>query len=148
MLANREPASCLDGKYGEVCSKPIPAGFLKHQRYRFKVLVNPTRRTSASGKLLPVKGREAIGQWFCERSESSWGFRVDAERLQVERIEVLCFADKHRNPVTIAQAHVQGQLVVTDRSRFRLAFSQGIGRARTFGCGLLQIVPLIDHPFA
>lgn len=148
LLANREPAACLDGEYGEVRSKPIPADFLDHERYRFKVLVNPTRRDNASGKLLPVKGREAIGQWFCERSESSWGFRVDAERLQIERIEVLRFADKHQHPVTIAQAHVQGQLVVTDRSRFRLAFSQGIGRARAFGCGLLQIVPLIDHPFA
>ncbi|MFB8830505.1 type I-E CRISPR-associated protein Cas6/Cse3/CasE [Azotobacter sp. CWF10] len=148
LLANREPAACLDGEYGEVRSKPIPDDFLDHEHYRFKVQVNPTRRDSASGKLLPVKGREAIGQWFCERSESSWGFRVDAERLQVERIEVLRFADKRRNPVTIAQAHVQGQLVVTDRNRFRLAFSQGIGRARAFGCGLLQIVPLIDHPFA
>ncbi|GAB3395417.1 type I-E CRISPR-associated protein Cas6/Cse3/CasE [Azotobacter armeniacus] len=148
MLSNREPAACLDGEYGEVRSKPISAAFLEHERYRFKVLVNPTRRDNASGKLVPVKGREAVGQWFCERAQSSWGFRVDAERLQVERIEVLRFADKHQHPVTIAQAHVQGLLVVTDRSRFRLAFAQGIGRARAFGCGLLQIVPLIDHPFA
>lgn len=147
MLSNREPAPCLDGAYGEVRSKPIPADFLEHERYRFKVIVNPTRRANASGKLVPVKRREAVGQWFCERAES-WGFRVDAERLQVERIEVLRFPDKHQHPVTIAQAHVQGQFVVTDRNRFRLAFGQGIGRARAFGCGLLQIVPLIDNPFA
>ncbi len=148
LLANREPAACLDGEYGEVHSKPVPDGFLDHEHYHFKVQVNPTRRDNASGRLLPVKGHEAVGQWFCGRAEASWGFRVDTEHLRVERIEVLRFTDKQRHPVTIAQAHVQGRLVVTDRDRFRLSFTQGIGRARAFGCGLLQIVPLIDHPFA
>lgn len=148
LLADRMPAERIDGQYGRVQSKPIAEHFLDHDRYRFKVIVNPTRRDSASRKLLPVKGREAIGDWFCERALQSWGFRVSREHLQVDRVDVLRFKDKQQHPVTLAQAHVQGQLEVTDHAQFHSSFARGIGRARTFGCGLLQIVPLIDNPFA
>lgn len=144
LLADRSPADCIEGQYGEVQSKNIADTFLDHDRYRFKVIVNPTRRDNASRKLLPVKGRQEIGQWFTERSEASWGFRVFPENLQVDKVEVLNFKGKKTNQVTIAQAHVQGQLEVTDRYRFRNSFSFGIGRARSFGCGLLQIQPISE----
>ena len=148
LLADRMPAECIDGQYGHVQSKPITDSFLEHDRYRFKVILNPTRRDNASGKLLPVKGREAIGDWFCQRALQSWGFRVSPEHLQVGRVDVLCFKGKQQHPITVAQAHIQGQLKVTDRAQFHNSFVRGIGRARTFGCGLLQIVPLFDNPFA
>ncbi|MCG5500568.1 type I-E CRISPR-associated protein Cas6/Cse3/CasE [Ectothiorhodospira lacustris] len=148
LLADRIPAACIDGQYGQVQSKPIAGSFLEHDRYRFRVIVNPTRRDSASRKLLPVKGREAIGDWFCERALESWGFRVSRKHLQVDRLDVLRFKNKQQNLVTLAQAHVQGQLEVTDRTQFHNSFARGIGRARAFGCGLLQIVPLLDNPFA
>lgn len=148
LLADRAPAPCIDGQYGQVLSKPIPPDFLEHQHYRFSVIVNPTRRDSSSRKLVPVKGREAIAQWFCERAISSWGFEVVSTQLQVDRVEVQQFNDKQLHPVTVAQAHLQGQLRVTDPAVLHKSFTQGIGRARTFGCGLLQLVPLLDNPFA
>ena len=151
MLADRTPADCIEGvqgSHGQVRSKPVGDGFLDHGRYRFKVVVNPTMRESATGKLRPIKGREAVVAWFAERSESSWGFQISPAHLQVERIEVLQFKDKAQRPVTLAQAHVQGHLCVTDPTQFQKSFAHGIGRGRSFGCGLLQIVPLIDNSFA
>lgn len=148
LLADRAPAECAEGGHGHVRSQPIPDGFVDHANYRFKVIVNPTRRDSASGKLLPVKGRDAVATWFSERGPTSWGFQISPDHLQIERIEVLQFKDKTQRPVTLAQAHVQGQLRVTDPEQFQKSFAHGIGRGRSFGCGLLQIVPLIDNPFA
>lgn len=148
LLANRMPAEHVAGRYGQVQSKPIPNSFLEHERYRFKVIVNPTRRDSASRKLLPVKGREAIGAWFSERAIDSWGFQVFSLNLQVDRVEVLRFKDKQQHPITLAQAHVQGEFQVADRTKFHNSFARGIGRGRAFGCGLLQITPLLDNPFA
>ncbi|MBB3062816.1 type I-E CRISPR-associated protein Cas6/Cse3/CasE [Microbulbifer rhizosphaerae] len=148
MLANREPMVAVDGRYGEVHSKPIPENFLEYDLYRFKVIVNPTRRDSASRKLVPVRGREAVAEWFAERATASWGFDVTIRNLQVDKIEVLQFKDKQQRQVTIAQAHVQGMLRITDKARFTASFTQGIGRARAYGCGLLQIVPITDNPFA
>lgn len=148
LLADRTPANHIDGQYGEVSSLTLPDGFLEHDRYRFKVIINPTRRDSASHKLIPVKGREAVMQWFLERAPQSWGFAASATHLQIDRLDVLQFKDKAQRPITLAQAHVQGQLAITDREQFRRSFSTGIGRGRAFGCGLLQIVPLVDNPFA
>lgn len=147
MLANRQPAETVDGLHGLVRSKPILETFLGHNQYRFKVIVNPTRRESASRKLVPVRGREAVAQWFAERATASWGFNVATEHLQVGKIEIQQFKDKQQRQVTISQAHVQGLLRVTEPTQFRESFTQGIGRARAYGCGLLQIVPVIDNPF-
>ena len=148
LLANREPALQAQGGHGQVQTRPIADDFLQHQRYRFKVIINPTKRENQSGKLVPVKGREAVAAWFAERAQSSWGFSVAPEHVQVDRIEVLQFKDKAQRPVTLAQAHISGELQVLDRAQFQKSFTQGIGRGRAFGCGLLQIVPVLDSPFA
>src|SRR5690554_2828112 len=110
MLANREPMDAVDGQHGEVLSKPIPNDFLSHEQYRFKVIVNPTRRDSASRKLMAVRGREDVARWFAERAMASWGFEVASEHLQVDKINVLQFKDKEQHQVTIGQAHIQGGL--------------------------------------
>lgn len=147
MLADREPAQCVEGQYGEVQSKPLPDGFLSHNSYRFKVIVNPTRRNNASRKLLAVCGREAIADWFTDRARNSWGFRIEPAQLQIGRVEVQQFKDKQQRQVTIGQAHVQGVLRVIEPDQFNSSFTQGIGRARAYGCGLLQIVPIVENPF-
>lgn len=147
LLSDRQPKSAVDELYGEVLSKEISNSFLQHSHYRFKVIVNPTKRDSKSRKLLPVRGRDEIHSWFAGRAESSWGFQTPSEQLQVDAIEVLQFKDKKQREITIAQAQVQGFLKVTDPQQFIKSFSQGIGRGRAFGCGLLQIVPVIENPF-
>lgn len=148
LLSNRQPQEQINGLYGEVQSKAISPEFLQHNQYRFKVVVNPTRRDSASRKLIPVKGRPAIADWFTARAEQSWGFKLQRPQLQIDSINVLQFKDKQQRAITLAQAQVQGVLVVTDQQQFIESFSQGIGRGRAFGCGLLQIVPILDSPFA
>lgn len=147
LLSDREPMEQIDSQYGEVQSKPISEGFLQHDAYRFKVVVNPTRRDNASRKLVPVKGRDAISQWFMERAQASWGFSLVPSQLQVDSTDVLSFKDKSQRQITLAQAQVQGVLQVTDRQQFIQSFSQGIGRGRAFGCGLLQIVPFDESLF-
>lgn len=147
LLADREPAGRIDGHYGQVESRPIPTDFLSHEFYRFQVIVNPTRRDHRSGNLVGIKGADAIAQWFAERAVQRWGFEPSLPQLQVDKIQVLRFQDKSHRTVTLAQATIQGQLRVIDREAFHHSFQKGIGRGRAFGCGLLQIVPLVASPF-
>ena len=42
------------------------------------------------------------------------------------------------------QVDLSGHLRVTDREKFIQTFFRGFGRGRAFGCGLLQIVPIVD----
>ena len=147
LLSSRLPK--IDGKgAGRVESREIPSTFLDADQYRFKTMVNPCRRNNATRKLIPVRGRNAIAAWFCERSKKSWGFQVAEKQLQVDKVEVLRFTGKKQHRITIARATLQGVLQVTDRRQFEQSFACGIGRSRAFGCGLLQIVPQTYNPFA
>lgn len=148
MLSDRAPMAMVEGQYGEVNSRPVPDGFLTHKEYRFKIIVNPTRRNSASRNLVPVRGREAITQWFAERAINSWGFEALLPHLQVDNVDVLTFSDKEQRVITIAQTHLKGVLRVTEPAVFADSFRLGVGRARAYGCGLLQIVPNVDSIFS
>jgi CRISPR system Cascade subunit CasE len=148
IVSNRLPLERVEGQYGTVISKPIATSFLNYPRYRFNVQINPVRKDKQSGKRVAVKGRADIAQWFLQRAPQSWGFDVDPQTLQVDAIEVLQFPDKAGREVTLGKAHLRGQLTVTDPQRFQTSFKNGIGKGRAFGCGLLQIVPIIDNPFA
>jgi CRISPR system Cascade subunit CasE len=44
--------------------------------------------------------------------------------------------------VELGVAVFEGALTVTDAGRFVAALSQGIGRAKAYGCGLLTVAPL------
>lgn len=148
MLSDREPATRIDGSYGAVRSKAIPETFLNQSHYRFSVVVCPVRRDSKSRSLVPVRGREAIAAWFVERGRESWGFDVDSASLQVGKVVVQQFTEKAQRKVTLQQAHISGSFQVRDQEQFKKSFSHGIGKGRTFGCGLLQIVPVIENPFS
>lgn len=139
MLSNRKPHQTP--QFGKVETKPIRAAFLAHDHYAFEVTVNPGKRDNQTGKIVPIRGREAIAQWFLERAPESWGFRVHPDNLQIDKISVQVF-EKSGMTITHASATLKGELTVIDRDRFRQSFTQGIGRGRAFGFGLLQIVPL------
>lgn len=139
MLANRPPNPAPE--FGKVESKTISEHFLQHNRYAFEVTINPGRRDKQTGKIVAVRGREAIIGWFSERAEKSWGFKVNPNNLQIEKMAVQTFK-KDGQTVTHGSATLKGELQVTDREQFSQSFRQGIGRGRSFGFGLLQIVAL------
>jgi CRISPR system Cascade subunit CasE len=147
ILSDRIPSSCVEGEYGSVDSKRIGESFLEFDTYRFKVIMNPCTRDNKTRKLIPFKTREAITEWFINKSDKNWGFTPDNRHLQVDKIEVLQFKGKNHHPITVARSALQGVLQVTNKEKFIIAFQQGVGRGRAFGCGLLQIVPQSNNLF-
>jgi CRISPR system Cascade subunit CasE len=139
MLSNRKPHQTP--QFGTVESRSVPESFLNHAHYAFEVTLNPGKRDKQTGKIIPMRSREEVAEWFLARTEKSWGFSVNAENLQTEKIGVQAFAKDGRT-ITHGSATLKGELRVTDPDRFRQSFLQGIGRGRAFGFGLLQIVPL------
>ncbi len=138
MLSNRQPNAPI---YGELSVKKMDDTFLEYSDYRFQVIVNPTKRDSKSRQLIPLRTREEIALWFISKAPQ-WGFDVSAAHLEVEGICVKQFTGKDGRQITQGQAKVLGRLRVSDKAKFVQSFTQGIGRGRAFGSGLLQIVPL------
>jgi CRISPR system Cascade subunit CasE len=135
IVSNRSPQQPPNG---EIESREIPEKLLGFSTYRFETTVNPVKRESSSGRLMPLRTREAVAEWFAAKS-LGWGF--DAQHLEVMSLEVLQF-EKKGQQVTLGQATLTGLLDVRDTARFARSFTNGIGRGKAFGCGLLQIAPL------
>lgn len=142
LLANRSPRN---PRYGQLESKIVPDIFLQHGNYAFEVTINPSKRDKGSGKTVVVSGRAEVAQWFVAKAPLSWGFTVKPQHLQIQNMSVKVF-EKGAHTITQGSVSLKGELEVTNRNQFIRSFTQGIGRGRAFGFGLLQIVPIIN-PF-
>jgi len=149
ILSKRLP---LHPEYGTVESKMIPESFFNWDTYGFEVRLNPTKREKSGGKIVPVQGtekqdsymkKEKLLKWFCAKSES-WGFGTDHDSLQIQSTDVQAF-EKDNRQITQNSATFIGKLRVKDRSLFIKSFEEGIGRGKSFGFGLLELVPLQEQ---
>jgi len=138
-LSDRPPEPERLDPIPSVSTREVTDGFLQHDYYRFKVRTNPVRRTG--NKAVPVRGEEAVVNWFQSNAEQKWGFKVRGT-LDIRDQNALHFRGKNNAPITLNQAWISGVLEVTERDTFLASFKKGIGRARAFGFGLLQIVPV------
>lgn len=133
---------------GQVESKRISDAFLNHAEYGFTLKINPTKRDNNTGKTIPIRGnkeqgiteRQALHDWFTHKAPT-WGFTVDPNSLQLQEVGVQTIS-KGNHDLVHGFATFLGQLKVTDLNLFKDSFQNGIGRAKSFGFGLLQIVPL------
>ncbi len=151
ILSKRKP---ITPDFGTVNSKNVPDSFLSHDYYGFEIRLNPTKRDKKSGKTVAVRGdkssgqtdREALILWFIDKTPGL-GFEVVVDQktntpiLEVTDIGVQEFP-KDGHKYTHGKATFIGKLKVTHRENFTKSFAEGIGRAKGFGFGLFQIVPL------
>jgi CRISPR system Cascade subunit CasE len=130
--------------YGEIQSKQIPEGFLENDHYGFEVTLNPTKRDKKTGKIIAILGRENLYQWFLKKAPLL-GFEIHADNLEIRHTGVQTFDLGDGKIVTHNSASFVGKLKVTDREKFKDSFQKGIGRAKGFGFGLFQIIPLQNN---
>jgi CRISPR system Cascade subunit CasE len=125
-------------------------------RWAFRLTANPVhsaRRTDDEPTKVTahVTPRHQL-QWLLQRQEAA-GFKVvtkaperrlapglDDQELAVHNRRQLAFNKKgHHKPVTIVTVTYDGTLEVTDPDALRRALTQGIGRAKAYGCGLMTL---------
>ncbi|MFC8247901.1 type I-E CRISPR-associated protein Cas6/Cse3/CasE [Streptomyces chartreusis] len=77
----------------------------------------------------------------------------DRYALSVGNQHSLAFDKKRNNtakqrgkPVTLVTVTYDGRLEITDPALLRRTLTQGLGRAKAYGCGLLTLAPLIAAP--
>lgn len=142
ILSQRQP---LIPEHGTIESKIIPESFLDHPQYAFEVRVNPVQRNGPTKKTTPIRGIDQLHKWFIEKS-FFYGFEIsEPKKLQVTKVGVVHF-EKNKGEKSFKYTHGTatfiGQLKVVNKEEFKKCFKQGIGRAKGFGFGLLQIVPI------
>lgn len=150
--APQRPGTCPEDAWQ---SKEIPEAFFQHGRYRFSLLVNPTRKLAAprdaegkrrNAKRVPISHREDLLNWIA-RKGSQHGFLANPDSLQTIPRPRQVFvkkssADSQRHGALHSATEFVGLLKVTDPAAFLAATHSGIGSAKAFGFGLLCLSPL------
>ncbi|WP_255953973.1 type I-E CRISPR-associated protein Cas6/Cse3/CasE [Streptomyces odontomachi] len=114
------------------------------------------------GWLLDDRRQERLGFRICEKPDDrrllpegtthqKRPHPGDRYELAIRDARSLAFnksgaADGRRGPVTVVTVTFEGHLEVTDPNAMRRSLTQGIGRARAYGCGLLTLAPLARSP--
>lgn len=139
ILSKRMPEK---NKFGHMETKEIPESFLESEYYGFEITLNPVKRNGRTETTTPIKGEENLLKWFIEKSPS-WGFETDQNSLCVEKVFVKEFRKGFsEEKYTLSSATFKGKLKVINKGLFKKSFKEGIGKAKAFGFGLLQIIPL------
>lgn len=138
ILSDRSPGI---PQHGEIQSKLIADSFLEYDNYGFEVTLNPTKRDKQTRKTIAIRGRENMLQWFLGKAPTL-GFEIQPESIEIRHAGVQTFDLGNGKIVTHNSATFLGKLKVTDRVKFQQSFRKGIGRAKGFGFGLFQIIPL------
>lgn len=118
------------------------------QRWAFRLTANPVRAVAGErdtrGKVVPHVTAEQQRGWLLERADRH-GFSLEgdlAEQVLVTRRERDSFErgrGERRQRATVSRAQFDGLLEVTDPELLRTSLTQGIGRAKAYGCGLLTL---------
>jgi CRISPR system Cascade subunit CasE len=138
---------CKNGERGETKDYTTFMDIIKNgQGFRFRFRGNPVHSVVVEkgirGKVTPHVGERHKREWFAKKAIQN-GFTVDDDQFSIVETGVQQFYKKDKGtPVRLSYTVFEGILVVKDKDLFVKALTQGIGRAKAYGCGLITIMGL------
>lgn len=128
----------------------------------FRAIVNPARERvvavdtphgrEAQKKRVSDTNSQHARKWFATRLQAEGAEKIgpggvrrigatcDPDRLDVKILPKLAFPDRQQG-MKLGRAEIKGTLIVTEPSAFAEALSEGIGKARAYGAGLILTRP-------
>ncbi|MBQ6121254.1 MAG: type I-E CRISPR-associated protein Cas6/Cse3/CasE [Clostridia bacterium] len=114
--------------------------------WHFRLSANPTishsREGEKRGKVYAHVTAEQQKNWLMQRAAKS-GFRLKEDYEVVKRDTLTFYKGADRKRVTLGVCEYEGWLEVTDADLMRAALTNGIGRGKAYGLGLLTIAQRI-----
>lgn len=132
-----------EGYLHEHLTKPMNlevGQFVPGRVYQFRLKANPSKRDNKTRKTIGLFHRPDQLAWL-QRQADRCGFRLQGVDV-VPSPNVFGMKGKGSAPIRITTALYQGVLEVLEPEPFFAALQQGIGRGRSYGCGLLSIARL------
>jgi CRISPR system Cascade subunit CasE len=124
--------------------KEFELSFRDGQQLHFRLCANPTmkkkRPDQQQGNRVPLKHEEAQRDWLARQGQAH-GFRPLQLTVTAGENHYGWVGNKEvkRQRLTLYVVQFDGMLQVTDPARLQQAVWQGIGPAKSFGCGLLSM---------
>lgn len=101
----------------------------------FRISVNPTWQDRDAHRRHTVRGANACEQWFSSRADSRGFHVIEAMQTGSERIT----AGHGQGHVTLDSVTLDGTLKVTDADALRRCLTEGFGRGKGYGLGLMTL---------
>jgi CRISPR system Cascade subunit CasE len=119
----------------------LQAGQLQpNQIFQFRLKANPSKRNKETGKIMGLFYQPDQMAWI-ERQAERHGFLVQGVDI-IPTPNIFGRKVKENPPIKIFTALYQGILKVKDPVLFLETIRQGVGRGRSYGCGLLSIAKI------
>ncbi|MBF4163031.1 type I-E CRISPR-associated protein Cas6/Cse3/CasE [Nocardioides acrostichi] len=115
------------------------------QAWHFRLTANPVKSlrsdTGGRGKVAPHVTAQRQEEWFRSRASGVGIELADAALVERRTLKFARHTDRPGQQVTVATATFEGTLGVTDPDALRHALTHGVGRAKSYGCGLMTLAP-------
>lgn len=157
-LSDRRPTN-TDADLWNIETKPFEPAFHEGMELHFSLRANATIKKDGSrhGVVMNKKhelkqqdvprdewpsqsklAQQAGYEWIQKRDQSH-GFQISEDRFQVERHEVSRFEKRSGREVSLEILDMTGELSVVNPERFAESVTNGIGRSKAYGCGLMLL---------
>ena len=167
-VVSEKPPSSVDGSM-EVETKAYNPQLRVGMRLAFDLRVNPIVARGVDGKkhsakhdvLMDAKRRarqqrastineintvmnEAAIDWLSDSERTHrHGYRlIDPSRIEVSGYRQHVLRRRNARDITFSSVDLVGSLEVIDPESFRTLLFSGIGRSRSFGCGMMMVRPI------
>lgn len=121
--------------------------------WHFRLTANPTKHLPGDasqgrrGKVVPHVTAGHQQQWLMDKAERHGFSLAQGEFLAVRQQQYhFCKPADHHRQVELLSVTFEGYLTVTDADRFRQTLTEGIGRARAYGMGMMTVVRAVKQP--
>lgn len=123
---------------------PLLERITEGSRWYFRLVANPTEsKAQGKGKRGKVHAHvtpQYQKEWLLSRA-SDHGFSVDMDSFDVKHSQWFQFQKRQSGPeVSLLQVTFEGRLTVTSPEKFRNMLTEGIGRAKAYGMGLMTVI--------
>lgn len=130
---------------------PLLARIQDGTRWHFRLTANPTKHgpgnaaTGQRGKVMPHITAEHQQRWLMEKAPNHGFTLMEGEFLAVQNqwYQFRKLATGNR-PVSLLSVTFEGMLTVTDAELFRRTLTEGIGRGKAYGMGMLTVVRVVE----
>lgn len=113
-------------------------------RARFRVTLNPVIAvkdgTKARGRTMPHVTLEHQMQFLLDRDEKN-GFALNKNEFSVVERSYQPFKKANNKTIQLSKVTYEGILTITDKNQFIKTLTEGFGKKKAYGFGLMTIIP-------
>lgn len=151
LVSDDQPNKDKLARYGKESSLEIKAydmflsALQEGQLCRFRIILNPVisipDKEGQRGKVKPHITIEHQMNYFLNRAEKN-GFELVEKDVSITDREFVVLKKAQRRDVKLVKVTYEGVLKIIDLDKFRAILTEGMGKKKAYGFGLMTVIPL------